>query len=182
MANLDFSNLKGMVIPEGNVVKIAISGEIVWQAKTYTNLVQLNDTNTSDFSLWMNNARLGSDGTYRESANSDLTNYIELKGGETAYFSGTGITKNGNGATAGYVVAMYKQPYATSHLADNGGLKAEDMETAHTGAIERTFDENGNLTSITHKWPDEPPMYIRLVIPHTVDKNKVIITVNEEIT
>jgi hypothetical protein len=59
-----------------------------------TNFAEYNADNTSDWSIWINNARVGSDGTYRsESYNQSfgtpsVSNYIAVQNGDIVEFSG----------------------------------------------------------------------------------------------
>ena len=70
----------------GNIVITAVAEE---KAKEPTNFVEYNADNTSDWSIWINNARAGSDGLYRSDTVSDdygtpvVTNYIAVQTGDT---------------------------------------------------------------------------------------------------
>ena len=74
----------------GNIVITAVA-EVV---KTETNFAVYNSTNTSDWSIWINNARAGSDGTYRSDTYSNsygtpaVSNYIEVQNGDIVEFTG----------------------------------------------------------------------------------------------
>ena len=73
-----------------NIVITAVA-EVV---KTETNFAEYNSTNTSDWSIWINNARAGSDGTYRSDTYADgygtpaVSNYIAVQNGDTIEFTG----------------------------------------------------------------------------------------------
>jgi hypothetical protein len=59
-----------------------------------TNLAEYNSTNTSDWSIWINNARIGSDGAYRSDSVSEdygtpaVSNWIEVQNGDYIEFTG----------------------------------------------------------------------------------------------
>ena len=80
-----------------NIVITAVA-EVV---KTETNFAEYNSTNTSDWSIWINNARAGSDGTYRSDTYADgygtpaVSNYIAVQNGDTIEFTGMyAVNKN----------------------------------------------------------------------------------------
>lgn len=59
-----------------------------------TNFAEYNSDNTSDWSIWINNARAGSDGTYRSDTESAdygtpvVSNYIAVQNGDIVEFEG----------------------------------------------------------------------------------------------
>lgn len=76
---INFSTIKGITIPNGEVSKISIGSLNIWQKEEtpkYKNLAEPNETNTSDWSIWCNNSRMGSDGTKRTLNGYSTTNYI----------------------------------------------------------------------------------------------------------
>lgn len=84
----------------GGVINIAsVTGNIVITAvaeaiKIETNFVEYDASNTTDWSKWINNARVGSDGTYRsDTVSADygtpvVSNYIAVQNGDIVEFSG----------------------------------------------------------------------------------------------
>lgn len=73
----------------GNIVITAVAEEV----KKETNFAEYNSTNTTDWSIWINNARAGSDGTYRsDTVSADygtpaISNYIAVQDGDVIEFS-----------------------------------------------------------------------------------------------
>ena len=69
---MDFSTLKAIAIPEGNVLKIERNGSVIWEmAVSYTNQVPLStDTDGSIFNGkgYKDNVRLSSSGGVSSSA------------------------------------------------------------------------------------------------------------------
>lgn len=59
----------------------------VTAVKSITNFIEYNATNTTDWSIWCNDARIGSDGTYRSSTSQNVTNYIPIQNGDVVHFS-----------------------------------------------------------------------------------------------
>ena len=175
---INWTTLQAFSIPQGEVVKVESGSSVIWEKNhdepSYTNLAQPNDTNTTDWSIWINNARMGSDGTYRSSANSMVTNYIEVSKGDVIYFANTGITSSGNGVTSGFsfLIAHTKNGAIKSWI---GGTPAS-IEAVGTYAI-FTYHDDGTLKTMTFKpTVENPPAYIRLCLSNTINKSKVIIT------
>lgn len=86
MSNLDFSGVKGIAIPEGNVIKIELSGTLLWK-RPATNWVPLStDTDGSIYNGvgYKDNVRLSSSGGVSGSAQagSATTGFIPF-GGDT---------------------------------------------------------------------------------------------------
>lgn len=68
---MDFSTLKSLTIPEGEVTKIAVGDTVLWEAITYTNQVPIStDTDGSIFNGvgYIENKRLSSSGGISSSA------------------------------------------------------------------------------------------------------------------
>ena len=76
----------------GNIVITAVAEEV--KVSEPTNFAEYNSTNTSDWSIWINNARAGSDGKYRSDTYADgygtpvVSNYIEVQNGDVVEFTG----------------------------------------------------------------------------------------------
>ena len=188
---IDFGSVKSLTIPEGSVKKITANGVVFWEKPaTYINLATPNDTNTTDYSLWINDARMGNDGGYRSNATSMVTNFIELLPGEpqkTFYFSGMNIPENGFSSSvvgAGQQVAFFANSvgYAKSWI---GGMSFADFKSKRSQYLNYTTDANGFVISMTlgNIWITAAdqfttgPYYFRLILPNTLDKSKIIITI-----
>lgn len=90
MANLDFSQLKGVAIPDGNVVKIEINGTLVWKAGP-TNQVPLSinpDGSIYNGKGYKDGYRIRSGGVEAEAVNTSCTGFIEVAPGDVVRFSG----------------------------------------------------------------------------------------------
>ena len=73
----------------GNIVLSNPTSDVyitVTAEKTITNFIEYNADNTTDWSIWCNNARIGSDGLYRQSTSSNVTNYIPVQNGDIVYW------------------------------------------------------------------------------------------------
>lgn len=158
--------------------------EIVPDVETYTNLAEPNDTNTTDWSIWCNNARMGSNGTYRSSTNSMVTNYIPLSASDdesvTLYFANTGLTASGNGVTSGCSIVIYRTVDGAVTEDVGYGTITEFLNT-HT-LCSATYYDDGTLKTIEFQIRNgHPPYYVRFCLSNAIDKYSVIITKNEPI-
>ena len=170
----------------GGVINIAsVTGNIVITASasktstepSYTNLATPNDVYTGTLNSadalpmnWVDNARMGSDGSYRSSTNSMITNAIPVEPNKTYYFSGTGMTSAGNGVTSGQQVNFSHTPGGV--VATLGGGTPADLPY---GTF--TYHDDGTIASIaTGKLSNDPPFYMRLCLSSAIDKSKVIIS------
>lgn len=78
-------------VTDGVINIASVTGDIVItavaeKAKEITNFIEYNADNTSDWNIWCNNARIGSDGLYRSSTASNVTNYIPVQNGDIVYW------------------------------------------------------------------------------------------------
>jgi hypothetical protein len=165
----------------GGVISIAsVTGNIVITASasktstepSYTNLAVPNDTNTTWNGDWVNNARIGSDGKYRSSTNSMVTNCILINRYDTIYFANTGITSAGNGVTSGWHIGFYNGSDASTKW--SGGTP-ETLTSAYE--ITFTYYDDGTIKTMTFKQNTTGmEIYMRLVLSSAIDKSKVIIS------
>lgn len=81
----------------GNIVITAVAEEV---AAGPTNFIEYNADNTEDWSIWCNNARIGSDGLHRPSTASNVTNYIPVQNGDIVYWHDMPIY--------GAIIGLYK--------------------------------------------------------------------------
>lgn len=132
----------------GNIVITAVAEEAV--AAEPTNFAEPNTTNTSDWSIWCNNARFGSDGSYRSNSGTVVTNYVPIQVGDTLYFEGLNVATTGTSMTNG--LAFYdgeKDIIAPSYLywfVDNGYLTVDVTDGAYTIEILDAFSSYVNGT------------------------------------
>lgn len=108
----------------GNIVITAVAEEI--KAAEPTNFAEYNATNTTDWSIWINNARAGSDGAYRSDSYTDgygtpaVSNYIAVQNGDVVEFTGI-YTKGKNSMVYGSTKNVLKTATLgsqTTHLSD----------------------------------------------------------------
>jgi hypothetical protein len=119
---------------------------------------------------WVDNARMGSDGSYRSSTNSMVTNAIPVEQNTTYYFSGTGMTSAGNGVTSGHQVS-FLQTVDGVVGALGGGTPADIVYGTFT------YHDDGTIASITTgKLSNNAPLYMRLCLSSAIDKSMVIIS------
>lgn len=194
---MDFAGIKSLAIPEGSVKKITAGGVVLWEKPaSYINLAEPNDTNTTDWSIWTNNARMGSDGGYRAYATSMVTNYIEIKPGEanTFYFYGMDIPESGFSTSlvgSGVQVAVFASAITGLNRSWKGGksfAQLNDASANNAPYMTYTVNSDGYVTSLSTQdvWKDLPhefpgSYYFRLALPNTIDKSKIIITRNQPI-
>ena len=78
----------------GNITVNAVYTAIEVEPAEPKNFAEYNADNTADWSIWINNARAGSDGNYRPDTYSDsfgtpaVSNYIAVQNGDVVEFSG----------------------------------------------------------------------------------------------
>lgn len=90
-----------VTVTDGKINIASVTGNIVITATAKaasgvepTDFVEYNATNTTDWSIWINNARAGSDGTYRSDTVSTeygtpvVTNYVAVQNGDIVEFGG----------------------------------------------------------------------------------------------
>lgn len=158
---IDFSTLKGMAIPEGEVVKIAVGDTVLWQADetpsapAYTNLAK---TFTS--------GRFNSSGAIVAQAGATTCeDYIQAKKGDVVRIKGFGALTN-------YRTVMYTPA--------KGVLNVGIANALGTGYATYAYDSSTGIVTLTmvhaQSW------YVRFSGVLTGTTDDVIITVNEEIT
>lgn len=175
------------VSAEGGVISIAsVTGNIVITASasktstepSYTNLAEPNDTNTTDKTIWINNARLGSNGTVRDNSNSNsqVTNPILVNRGEKIYFAGTDMSSDGNSvSTGGQQIAIYLSEISTGAETSVYGGTPAGLEGSYN--ITFTYHDDGTLaTMVNNQLDTSVPGYMRLVLSSALDKSKIIIS------
>lgn len=101
----------------GNIVLSNPTSDVyitVTALKTITNFIEYNADNTTDWSIWCNDARIGSDGSYRSSTGRNVTNYIAVQNGDIVHWYDMPI----NGAVIGLYNAN-KTHIAANNLGDH---------------------------------------------------------------
>lgn len=141
----------------GNIVITAVAEEV----KAVTNFAEYNADNTSDWNLWINNARIGSDGTYRSDTEPAdygtpcVSPWIEVQNGDVIKYEGMYTS---NKSTALYNTD--KVLISASSLPANAGLIVTEECTVNTYAGQFTIN-NANAAYLrlggytyTNKFPD----------------------------
>jgi hypothetical protein len=159
---LKYENIDGTYINIGDLVV----GTIAPPKPTFTNLAEYNATNTTDFTIWCNDTRIGSDGTSRKLAGYVATNYIEVSNNDVIRIEG--LIKEETYPT----LAIYDSdktlihtPYYLSNMVQNVFIK--ELTETDTGATFTICTPNCK--------------YIRFSGKPVNGGESVIITKNEEI-
>ena len=147
----------------GNIVITAVA-----EVNEVVNLAVPNATNTTDWSIWCNNSRIGSDGKYRSSSGQSTTNLIEASKNDVFYIKGMSFTADT------HTIATYTSAQAIivggtpAYWDSNFG----DFTTLSDGTIKFTI---GNFSK------NDPTAFIRFSGALTGTVNDVIITKNQPI-
>ena len=145
--SIDFSQVKAVAIPEGDVIKIEVSGTVIWK-KGPTNRVPLSIN--ADGSIYngglgyKNGYRIRSGGLEAASVNASCTGFIKVNPGDVIRFSGApwfegtsssnalnaadasftniGQFTMGQNAQYGIFVSAYKSYAASSIVEEKSGV------------------------------------------------------------
>lgn len=179
---MDFTTVKSLTIPEGEVVQISVGDTILWKAG-HTNLVPLS-TEADDTTIYngglgyKNGYRIRSGGAEGEEKNASHTGFIPLKAGDIVCLSGYDA-KNVEVSNA---INVYNSSHTNiGQIAGNG---------AGYGILFSINDSYGwssivEETTGVFKWvapPDSSIAYMRVTGYTKGDGSKMIVTVNEEIS
>ena len=169
MANIDFSEIKGVAIPDGDVVKIEINGTLVWKAGP-TNWVPLSIN--ADGSAYNNglgytdNTRLNSSAAEVTLSGYVVCGYIPVKPGDTVRVKG--ITWDSATQTGSYFWTFDSSFTKQKQQRPNGG--SSDITVSNSNGVV-SFKLAASMTDCA---------YFR--ISSYGSGADLIITVNEEIT
>ena len=188
-SNLDFSGVKGIVIPEGNVYKIELSGTVLWKrpAKNWVPLSTDTDGSIYNGVGYKDNVRLSSSGGVSSSAQTGSattgfipfggdTDIIRIKGAEwldTYASTGGHYYINFYDANKKFLTGLAASAYATQSLTHVIVITCDDKGVT-------TFDLNENYGTTNAFLNDvREASYFRL---NAYGKGEdLIVTVNEEI-
>lgn len=167
---LDFSGVKGIVIPEGEVVKIEVSGTILWkkEAKNWVPYSTTTDGKTIfNGTGYKNNTRLNSSAEEVALTGYVTTGYIPAKAGDDIRVKG--ITWDSTTNKGGYFWTY-----------DSGFAKLKNRRPGGGGSQNITFtvDTNGIVTFHLAEY-DTSVAYIRFSAYGTGEN--LVVTVSEEI-
>jgi hypothetical protein len=174
---IDFSTLKGMTIPEGEVVKIAVGDTVLWQSQEtpstpgYTNLA---DPTSAD---WAVSSRFASGGKVSATSGltADITNYIPITEGSVVRVKGMNIT-SALSTNAVCRICFYNSAKTYIGMLTTSSTH-KSMVTVENGISSITIDETLKTTMGLAYYP----ALVRFNGTLTGTKEDVIITVNEEI-
>ena len=85
----------------GDIVITATATEIQTEPVEPTNFAVPNATNKTDWSIWCNDARFGSDGGYRQLKGNIVTNYVPMEVGDIIRFEGLNVATTGESMNNG---------------------------------------------------------------------------------
>jgi hypothetical protein len=159
---LKYENIDGTYI---NVGELEV-GRLEPPGPAYTNLAVYNATNTTDFTIWCNDSRIGSDGDYRKLAGYVTTNCIEVSNNDVIRIEG--IVKEETYPTMAIFDSddkLVRTPYYLSNMAQNVFIK--ELTETDTGATFTICTPNCK--------------YIRFSGKPVNGGENIIITKNEEI-
>ena len=91
----------------GDIVITATATEIQTEPAEPTNFAEPNTTNTTDWTIWCNDARFGSDGAYRQLAGNIVTNYVPMEVGDIIRFEGLNVATTGTSMNQGRFSDLY---------------------------------------------------------------------------
>ena len=167
-------------VTDGAISIASVTGDIVITAvaeeaqASYTNLAEVSKTNTTDWSIWCNDARIGSDGGYRANAGStNVSNYIPVKNGDTVYWSGMDI-RNSDDETVTTASCFYD-----SNKAKVGSFG--DMSDFITNGYISNVSISGSSGQFTITLDGVSYLRLGMLQGSGTDLDNVIITVNEPI-
>lgn len=183
---MDFSNLKSLTIPEGEVKEISVGGVVIWKSG-YTNFVPLS-TEADGKTIYNNGLgykdgyRIRSGGAEGTDSNASHTGFIPIKGGNIVRFSGYDASE----VTVANAINVYDANHAVL------GQITSSASTYGYGFFQNTWIEYNwnNAKGVKEEktgiyvWtvpPDASIAYMRVTGYTGGDGSKMIVTVNEEI-
>lgn len=189
---MDFSEVKAITIPEGEVTKITIGGNVVWEAITYTNQVPIStDTDGSIFNGvgYIENRRLSSSGGLSSSAQngSVTTGFIPFPNGDKTIIRMKGVEWiNANSKKSGhYYIYFYNankgkiQDYQYLESPANGSSHIVTITRDTSGVETIVFNQEYGSTNTFLNNIRSTAKFIRIT---AYGKGAdFIVTINEEI-
>lgn len=180
MSIIDFSNVKAITIPEGEVKQITCNGVVLWKGG-YTNQVPLS-TESDGKTIYnggkgyKNSYRIRSGGAEASQGGCSCTGFIRAKGGDVVRLSGYDVKYNTTGNAInvsdanrnnlGQIVANSGWSYG---IFEGNTINWDDVLLEKTGVYYWIIPEGFNIA------------YIRVTGYTGADGSKMIVTINEEI-
>lgn len=148
----------------------------------YTNLAEPNETNTTDFTIWCNQSRMGSDASYRQNAGTITTNYIPVTTDDVIRIKGLVIDTSSTSMNNGSIAMWMRDPRGTTGDAPQGGFAgvAHFSNVVANGWFTISGSSQEGYTLVNKR--DSSILFFRITAPLTGSAMDVIITRNEEIT
>lgn len=181
---MNFSEVKAVRIPEGNVKRI-LSGEILLWSGMYVNQVSISidlDGSIYNGCGYVNGMRLRSTGALAANVNSSVTGFIPVTPGDTIRMSGWDFSLNSNGNCIGVFDETFNILGSFTMIPAQYGVFKENADCKAYGFQSVTM-ENGIYTWVV------PPLaaicYIRVNgydNALTYPGPTMIVTVNQEIS
>ena len=159
---------KVYVLPDGYIYAYMAKTIPETTVPNFTNLAEPNDTNTTDWSIWCNNARVGSDGLYRSSDTQNVSNYIPAVQGDILRWEGFSCSAN--------AIGLYK---ADKSLVASSTLNVHETNGHVTDASDISLTLFSGYCTIANS--DVAYIRFTMVYPSGSTADDVIITKNEEI-
>lgn len=185
---IDFSTVKKVTIPEGEVKQIAKDGVVLWKSG-YKNWVRYS-TESDGTTIYngglgyKNGYRIRSGGVEGENARTTCTGFIPVKGGDIVRISGCDFTGANNGNAINVSDSSFANTGQFTMLTAAYGILAAGAaygDYNHTSVVEETAG--------VWKWVVPPAAsgvaYIRVSAWNstaTYPGENLIVTINEEIT
>ena len=157
MATLDFSQVKGVAIPEGNVIKIELNGTLLWKSGPKNWVPESTDTDgsISNGKGYKDDARLSSSGGVSGSAQagSVVTGFIPWKNTDVIRMKGAEWV----GASEKYSGHFYLNMYdANKKFIENGAVPASSYaaDAGVRAQLSATYDDTTGVTTFSIINPD----------------------------
>lgn len=185
---LDFTGVKAIAIPEGNVKKITANGTVLWEAPSFKNWVPYSTTSDGKTIFngtgYKNGVRIRSGGAEGSVSYGSCTGFMPVKGGDVVRLSGYDVTNTAGAANA---INVADGTFTNlGQLACNSpnwgyGIIQESWSDYNWGAAKGVKEESPGVYVWTVP-PDSRIAYIRVSGHTSGDGSKMIVTINEEIS
>lgn len=161
-----FDTEDGSAVPIGSFVL----GDTEPDTPALVNMAEPNTTNTTDWSIWCNDSRMGGDGTYRKLAGYATTNWLEVEQGDYLIVDGFLADDTANYPSVGF----FKEDKTLN------GIYYKDNITANGYAVYERISENRFKLTFNNAVLAYP-MYVRISAKIVGSAMDVVITKNQEI-